>query len=193
MLKDSYHFVPKANLLLIKGETSFQEVYKQLHQAGQGGFLLVEEGVPRAYVKAYDLADVVVHRTVKEAKRMSSGSPDELNQMLRSRMEMISQTPIKQIISDVSSMFVPVDETWIDVYTAEGPLQDQDHRVFDVREAGESIGWYLNHEGVRDTTTEKPIFVCENGHENPDTDHGTCYSCSASFTDTDKKLSVLAG
>jgi hypothetical protein len=198
-LKDSFHFVPKGDLLRIKSETHFQEVYKQLDQAGHGGFLLVDEGKVLTYVRAYGLADAVVHRAVKEVQRVHSVPSSELvqkladrteqvSQALASEMERISKTPIGEVVREIMiAIFVTIDEAQIDVDADEAALQDQDHRVFEVYEAGEPIGWYLNHEALKDTTTEKPIFVCGNGHENPDTDSGTCYSCSAPLTDANKK------
>ena len=51
-LKDSHHFVPHGGLLRIGSETQFENVYKQLDEAGQGGFLLIDEGEARTYVRA---------------------------------------------------------------------------------------------------------------------------------------------
>lgn len=192
MLRNSSHFVPKDELLLIDGETNFQEVYKQLNEAGQGGFILVEKGVPQTYVKAYALADMVVHRAVKEISKMTDVSADTYNEMLIQHLGVISNTPIKYVIREVN-IVVPIHQSLVDVYyDDEQLLQDQDDRVFNVYEAGESVGWYLNHELVFNTTTEKPTFVCGNGHENPDTDHGKCYSCGLPISDTSKKAMMYA-
>jgi hypothetical protein len=203
-LKDSHHFVPRGDLLRIKSETNFQKVYEHLGQAGRGSFLLVDEGKAMTYVRAYDLADAVVHRAVKEVQRTHSVSSDELvkkladrtdpvSQALANRMETISQTPIGQVVRDImSAIFVTIDEAQVDVESDEDSLQTQDYRVFEVYESGESIGWYLNREELKATTTEKPVFICVNGHENPDTDSGTCYTCSGTFNDANKILAMFA-
>ena len=203
-LNDSQHFVANNDLLRIDGSTSFQDVYKKLNDAGRGGFLLVEDGQIRTYVKAADLADAVVRRAVKDVQKFNSVPPGDLNlrlaeasdpiaQMLANFMQIISQTPISQIVQQLrSAILVEVDQIKIQLDADEIPLQNQDHRVFEVYDAGKTIGWYLNHEEVRDTTTEKPRFICVNGHDNPDTDSGTCYSCSGSFTDTNRISSMFA-
>jgi hypothetical protein len=204
-LKDSRHFVPNGALLRINSETHFQEVYRQLDQARQGGFLLVDEGRAKTYVRAYGLADAVIHRAVKKAQGIHSVPPSELAKKLADRTEQVSQTladeverisktPIGQVVREfMTAIFVTIDEAQIDVDDDETALRNQQaDRVFEVYEAGEPVGWYLNHETLKDTTTEKSIFVCGNGHENPDTDSGSCYSCSAPLTDANKKVAVLA-
>jgi hypothetical protein len=69
----------------------------------------------------------------------------------------------------------------------EGQLHAVEETVFEIREDDRHIGWYLNHETVLDATTKKTVFVCANGHPNPDSDHGTCYSCPFPIVMTDSK------
>lgn len=201
-LKDSYHFVTATDLLRINGQTHFQEVYKQLNDAGQGGFLLIDEGKAQTYVNAYNLADTVVRRAVKEVERNYSIPHSQLNHrlkdstdpsttMLANLMQAISQTPIREIVQDIRNwIFIEIDETAVDVDAEETALQNQDDKVFEVYESGQPVGWYLNHERVRDTTTEKPVFICSNGHPNPDTDSGRCYRCNGTFISTTTISSV---
>jgi len=189
ILKDSWHFTPVDQIPQIDGLTPFREVYQLLSQSGRGGFLLLDEGKAQNYVKAYELADAVVRHTVKDVNQMTWLSQSERDLALIEQFKIISDTSIKEIVRNASrwTPVVPVDQAPIDVIADEQELRAQDERVFDVQEAGESIGWYLNHETVKHTLTEKPVFICKNGHRNPNSDHGTCHYCSASFSDVDRQ------
>lgn len=196
-LKFSSHF-ESGVLPRIESDTKFLDVYKQLDEAERGGFLLVEEGKVKTYVKAYELADAVAHRALREVRRNFSISPGDLfdkltdpdepvSRAIADEMNRISQTPIGEIVCRMmSAIFVAVAEDWIDEGDDEPPLIDQDPRVFEVYENGEPVGWFLNRERNRATTTERPVFICGRGHKNPDGDSGTCYQCPAPIIDADR-------
>jgi hypothetical protein len=188
-LKDSPHFVPLENLPQIEGGTSFQHVYARLSQSGHGGFLLVEGGRVQMYVKAYALAQEAVQRVVQSVEHIQGLSVAEQEESLKQWMEQLSQRPIRAVLDEAirSAPLVVVSPSPVDIQSADAPLQDHPDTVFEVQEDGESIGWYLNHEGVRDTTTQKTVYVCARGHENSDADHGTCYYCPRPITGTIQK------
>jgi hypothetical protein len=152
---------------MIDSFTPLREVYAQLSSKDQsGGFFLTEAGRTRSYIKAGYLADEIV----KDAKE----NPD--------RMRSLSDTPIGQIISNRTrtaqpDWAVPINPDPVDVSNDETSLRSQSPTVFAVIESGTRTGWYLNHESVRDTVTQRTWFICKKGHRNPDPDHGTCYRC----------------
>jgi len=185
-LKDSSHFVPLNSIPQIEGATTFQQVYAQLSQSGHGGFILVEGGRIQVYVKAFALAQGVVQRIVQYVEQIPDLSPAERKGRLKQEMEQLSQRSIRAVLDEVirSAPFVVVHHSPVAIQFAESPLQERPDAVFEVQEDGESIGWYLNHEPLRETTTQKTIYVCAGGHENADADHGTCYHCPRPITGT---------
>jgi hypothetical protein len=188
-LKDSPRFIPLDNLPQIEGETTFQQVYAQLSRSGHGGFMLVEGGRVQTYVKAYALAHEAVQRVVRYVENIPGLSAEERQVLLKQEMEQLSQRPIREVTEWAiqSAPFVFVHQIPVATEAVEAPLQARPDAIFEVQEDGQPIGWYLNHESVRDTTTQKTWYVCAAGHENADADHGTCYSCPRPITGTIQK------
>lgn len=193
-LQNSTHFFPEDQILQIDGMTSFREVYKLLHQQGQGAFFLTEDDEVRSLVRAYLLAEAVVDDAVKRVNSIPGRTPEGRNEALRDEMKMISDRPIELVVRDTSKwapvVVVPIDQTPIGLNEDENKLWSREDRVFEVRDEEERIGWYLNHESVADTTTEKIIYRCTNPndpHNNTDTDHGTCYQCPFPIGAVNKK------
>lgn len=183
-LQNSTHFFPEDQILQIDGMTSFREVYQRLHQQGQGAFFLTENEEVRSFVRAYLLAEAVVSNAVKRVNSIPGPTAEERNDALRDEIRMISDKQIELVVRDTSQwspiVVVPIDQTSIGLNADENRLWNREEQVFEVREGGERIGWYLNHESVADPVTEKTIYRCTNPndpHNNTDTDHGTCYQC----------------
>ena len=170
-LKQSSHFVPRADLVVVEPEQTLREVYHALSQANRGGaFVIRQPGHKEKYVRADKLAKAVegaVGRNLQEWERFSASPVGEL----------ISRFPSANILVDV-------DENRVETSAEELGLQNRSDRVFAVAEEGRFVGWYLNHETVHDASTSRTVFVCSRGHSNPDPDHGTCYSCPSPIKST---------
>jgi hypothetical protein len=169
-LKDSNHFASAGDIPEITADTPLREVYAQLNRAGRGGFIVSIPDGSRKYVKAYALAEAAILQAGGDV----------------GKIRLLADRPIGQHVLRVidSSAVIPVDEHPVDVRTDEKPLRDQDARVFLLTESDHFTGWYLNHEAVSDTRTQKTVYVCQNGHGNPDPDRGTCYLCPFPITGT---------
>jgi hypothetical protein len=168
-LKASWRFLAQEKLPRIDAGTTFKDTYSQLNRSGTSAFLLSDGGKVRGYVKGDELAAVVVQRAGGNAQQLREYSAKQIG-------EVITQfaTPLVPVVP------APVGAT-------EGQLHAIAETVFEIREDDIQIGWYLNHETVLDATTKKTVFICTNGHVNPDSDHGTCYSCPFPIVMTDSK------
>lgn len=170
-LKQSGHFISRADLVVVEPEQTLQEVYHTLSQAQRGGgFVLGQPGDKAKYVRADRFAKAVqgaVGNNLQEWERFSA-------------------TPVGDLINRFPSVdiLVDVDENRVETSVEESPLQNRSDRVFAVVEEGRFVGWYLNHETVHDASTSRTVFVCSRGHSNPDPDHGTCYSCPSPIKST---------
>jgi hypothetical protein len=158
-LKGSWKYLSEDKLPRIDSGTSFMETYSQLTRSGSSGFLLFDKGMLQGYVKGHALAHLVVQQ--------ANGDPQSLRQY--------SAEQIGAVISKVGSSLVPVSPT--PAGATEKALEAMGETVFRVIEPDGSSGWYLNHETIRDAATKKTVFICSKGHRNPDSDHGTCYTC----------------
>lgn len=165
MVKDSSHFLAQDHIPRIESSVPFGRVYEELGARGVSGFILVEAGRPKGYVRASQLAVVAVNKVSKD-----SGV-----------MEQLTHTSIGRVVSEhvneSPQVLVHLHPSRVDARNEERDLQTQVEKVFEVDEFGTQLGWYLNQENIRDTLTEKTFFLCANGHRNVDPDHGTCYSC----------------
>jgi len=170
-LRQSSHFVPRGELVVIEPEQTLRDVYHTLSQAKRGGgFVIRQPGHKDNYVRADRLAKAVqgaVGNNLREWERFSAAPVGEL----------ISRFPTADILVDV-------DQNRVETSAEEAPLQNRSDRVFAVVEGGRFVGWYLNHETVHDASTSRTVFVCSRGHSNPDPDHGTCYSCPSPIKST---------
>jgi len=168
-LKSSWRFVSQDKLPRIDAGTNFKDAYSQLNRSGGSGFVLSAMGEVRGYVKGDQFAAAVVTQANGDAQQLREYSTKQIGEL------------ITQFAVDL----VPV------VPAPDGATEAQLHAVketvFEVREDDLHIGWYLNHETVLDATTKKTVFVCTKGHENPDSDRGTCYSCPFPIIKTESK------
>jgi hypothetical protein len=89
--------------------------------------------------------------------------------------------PLGRVLSAGGKWGLRVQSAPLEPTTDPSPFQSLDQDlVFQVVGAeGGRLGWFLNHETVLEPATRRVFFKCENGHRNPDPDHGTCYSCPA--------------
>ena len=157
------HFVRIEDLPQIESTTPFRDVYKRLDQSGCSGFILLEKGQAQAYVKGYELANFVLTGPGKGPKKLRELSGSAIGHILT--------------LAAGRQLAVPVPSQPVEATEKAQPLQIQPDSVFHVSEAGRHVGWFLNHETVLATATGKTVFVCENGHDNPDPDNGSCYRC----------------
>jgi hypothetical protein len=130
-----------------------------LNRSGCSGFLLSDKGEVRGYVKAQELAAVVVQQANADVQQLREYSAERIG----------------EVIARFAASLVPVVPA--PAGATESQLYAAGETVFQIIEPDGSVGWYLNHETVRDAATKKTVFICTNGHRNPDSDHGTCYSC----------------
>ena len=158
-LTSSWKYLAQDRLPRIDSSTSFMETYSVLNRTGASGFLLNDKGQVRGYVKAHDLAQMIVQQANGDAQKLRESSAEQIG----------------QIISTAGWALVPV--TPLPAGATEQTLHAAGETVFQVTDPDGNVGWYLNHETVRDAATKKTFFICANGHRNPDSDHGTCYSC----------------
>jgi hypothetical protein len=164
-LRESWHFVALDNVPVIEADTPLHEAYARLGIAGLGGFLLRGPSGTRRYVPAGRFARDVIAR----------GRAD------RALLRRLTAEPIGRLLAEGvgTDTLVPVHEAAVSVDIDAESLRRQQETVFDVVLAGSPIGYFMNHESVRETVTRKTRFVCSRGHSNNDPDHGTCYKCPA--------------
>lgn len=159
-LKNSWKFLESERLPRIDSKTTFEQVYSQLNRSNCSGFLLSVLGEVRGYVKADELAQKVVNQAHGDS------------QVLRT----YSNAPIGELLIDFATPLIPVRT--VSTAAIEAALDEtKEDMVFRVTEDEGTVGWYLNHNTVREAATKKTVFLCANGHRNPDADHGTCYHC----------------
>lgn len=159
-LRNSWKYLTQEKLPRIDTGTIFKEAYAQLDRSGSSGFLLVDKGNLRGWVKADRLAQAIVKEADGNAQRLRELSAEQIGKVVERLAPKVLVT-----VTDA-----PPGAT-------EAMLEQADETVFRISEADGTTGWYLNHETVRDAATKRTVFVCQVGHRNPDSDHGTCYSC----------------
>lgn len=157
--KDSWKFLVNERLPRIDIKTTFEGVYSQLNRTGCSGFLLSAQGEVKGYVKADELAEKVIQQAQGDL------------QLLRT----YSQQSIGELVVEFASAVVPVRGA--PGGSAAAVFNSAEAAVFSIAEDEGTAGWYINPELIREAATKKTIFLCQNGHRNPDSDHGTCYSC----------------
>jgi hypothetical protein len=166
-LRNSWKYLAQERLPQMDAATIFREVYSQLNRSGCSGFLVSAQGEVQGYVKADELAKKVVEQ--------ASGIPQTLR--------VYCSQPVGEVITEFAMPLVPVLPAATGA--TESVLQETGDTVFRIAEANVTVGWYLNHEGVREAATKKTVFICTNNHRNPDPDHGTCYRCPFPIVGTD--------
>jgi len=169
-LMSSFHFVPLSDVPVLSDSTPLRAAYSHLAKAGRGGFIL-ERGSTRTYVKAAQLAAELLQRADTGPEGMTQLADESLGEVLSRGIG--------------AGGLVPIMEQPVDVDADVAGLTRQPETVFRVVDTGKSVGWFLNHETVRDTMTQKTWWICAKGHRNPDPDHGTCYSCPGRIVRTE--------
>lgn len=181
-LSTSDHFMAFDALPVFDDNVPVHQLYADLHRRGSSGCIVASRDGVRRYLRGRDLAKVLVERGRGTGGGESRRSADP------ERLGAASTAAIGQILTlewaRPAVVTVPLDP--VDVRAALEPLQSRPDTVFAVTVQGREIGWLLNHETVMESATGRTVFICENGHENPDSDHGTCYHCPGGFVDTRK-------
>lgn len=179
-LKDSWHFVPADDILDVEGSTTFRDLYDELSARPQGGGFFIKIDKVNNYVKAGYFAAEVLRRAVTEVL-LQRGLSEAERETVKGKVKEITQTPIEDLVEQIirESPVVPVHREPTLLTTEEKALQDQHDLVFEVYDEAEKVGWYMNHETVRETTTPKTVFMCGNtpSHDNAGPDNGTCGFC----------------
>jgi hypothetical protein len=168
-IRDSSHFVPIEHVPQIRDTTALPAVFHQLSERGAGGFILLQAGRPRYYVRA----DVLAKRVLARATEGGWG--------------WIDRGTILDLVEDprISLETVPVLEDGVQFDTDSGVVSRGTAAILPVMQAGQQAGWFFSQEMlVKTIGTKPPRFMCRNGHANPDPDHGTCYKCPAAITGT---------
>lgn len=162
-LRNSWHFAEASTIPVMDATTPVRSVFAKLHRAGAAGFVLAEGPVPQYYVKGLVLA-----QSITEAGRARVQG-----------IEALADAAVGELVTGSIGLpaRVRIGQRPVDVATAETELRVPDERVFEVVVGGRRVGWYLNHESIRLTTTGKIWWKCTNGHLNPDPDRGSCYQC----------------
>jgi hypothetical protein len=172
-LINSFNFVPLKRFPQVEGTVRFLDVCTALWQKNTGGFILAEAGAPHSFVNANDLAATVVLQ--------SGHNPELLNKYC--------SMPVGQLISMVAQAkpapVLPVVHEPVSVQSEETPLASSPQGIFSIVDRNLQIGWYINNEAIRAAVTKRTVYVCANGHKNPDPDHGSCYQCPAPIDRTE--------
>lgn len=166
------HFYPVSFIAQYNERVSVREVFADLSQRERGGgFLFLEGDRPVFYVKSRPLANNLLTRANGDVSVLRSLLEEPLGRVIQ-RLQMGEE------LFHVAATPVAPDADLL-------PLQSRpEHVVFPVADQAGQIGWFINHEGLSDTVTDRPVFLCINGHENIDPDHGSCSYCPGTITQT---------
>ena len=143
-------------------------IYKKLAALERGAFIY-RTGESNYFVEAHRLAADLFRNGPKAV-----GAKEARNRAALSLEQALDRARDRALLIEIP---VPVEVT---MDTA--PLQQRGDAVFSVVENGAPLGWFLNHETLLDPATKRVVFLCENGHENRDQDHGVCYTCPGRIT-----------
>jgi hypothetical protein len=170
----SYHFAPVAEVPLVEESVSFLVAFELLREAQRGAFILARNGTPRAFVRGQAFANEVLAR--------AAGSIPAY--------ERLTKLPIGDLLQEGSDgdALVRIGAT-VGRHQGEEGLRSLSETVFAVEHAGRRLGWYLNHETVREATTARVWFMCANPqtpHKNATPDHGYCQQCPYQLAGLDK-------
>jgi hypothetical protein len=179
-LESSLNFMRTGEIPEIDASVSFREVYEQHLKDVHGAFFVVQGGERRHFVRARLLARHVLQRARRSLPVPPAAGDDARNEALRQVVAAICDTPIGQIVDRVwrESPVLPVQA--VPTGADESTLRMLHDGVFEARTLAGDLGWFLNHETVRDATTDKTIFWCTNPHKrhkNISPDHGSCSRC----------------
>jgi hypothetical protein len=160
----SYHFASLDEVPIIDRTTPFWLAFEGLAKFERGAFVVSANGL-QAFIRARAFASAVFAN--------AAGDAEEIARLV--------QTPIGDLLSlnVLAVTSVPVGPP-VDARGDEAVLRAMVDTAFRVERNGQLIGWYLNHETVREATTEQAWFVCANPtlpHPNATPDHGRCSEC----------------
>lgn len=179
MLESSTHFFRSGRIPEIDANVSFRQVYEQLNKQ-HGAFFLVKDGQRRDFVRARLLAEHVFHEAERSLLLAPGVDNHARDQAMRDAVAAMCDRSIGAIVEDVwrKAPVLPIQQ--MPAGASESSLQTWTDGVFDVVNAEKHLGWFLNHETVRDATTDKTVFLCMNPrtpHKNISPDRGTCSRC----------------
>lgn len=184
MLKSSPHYVSYDRLPQISEEDSTRDAFRVMSEANVGSLVVRAGARPRCYVSGTSLKRAFVELTPSlkppirwETLTMRSllsesaaGASGQLARVLREKSDIVRRAISPIVIAGTVS-----------INEEARPLQDRSDAVFLVLDdSRQPVGWFLNHESVMAILqTAPPVFICKNGHRNPDPDNGRCYYCPA--------------
>lgn len=169
---ESYHFASTYEVPTFSGSTTFEDVYQKLDSKKCGGFVVRHRGGYRSHVDAVGLAQVALKRVADDS----------------AALERLASQPIIEIVEEAipSPEIVLVTSEPLQA-ASEEPSRHPHPLVYEVLDRGRRIGWYLNRETVRGTTTRKTVFLCsdEPPHKNSTYNGGQCSWCPRPIVDVE--------
>jgi len=167
-VRNDPHFAGLRDIPRVPATATVRAVFLRLSSLGRGGFLLAVGPTITAYIIAHVLAERVM--------AAADGSVEELAR--------IANLPVGDVIASIATdAAVGISRNPVDVFAGletYRDLQQQEDMVFRVEQGDQAVGYFLNHERVHGTLTQRVWFLCENPtaqHRNPDMDHGRCRRC----------------
>jgi hypothetical protein len=164
IIRDSPRFADLGSIPLIEEDTPLRKVYATLYGKGVSRFIVVEKrGHPRFYVQGAELARILAAHAEGKVQEWES----------------IASAPVGRLSASLGRpcAVMPVLDAPLDARSPEPSQSEQREGVAAVESFGVRIGWLLT--SALEASTEKTVFVCKNGHRNPDPDNGTCCICPA--------------
>jgi hypothetical protein len=156
----SAKFYPFEKIPVLPESTTIENVFKHAAEKKVGGVIVSSNYEPVAYLITQLLA------VASSSQAQQFGWQFVAGQSVRDFLNS-DPTPalcVRVVNSDVDT----------------GLLENCPDTVFQIRQGGQPVGWFLNHETVDKTIhTAPPVFLCENTppHTNSDPDTGYCHFC----------------
>lgn len=189
MLDSSDHYVPYDRLTQISEDSRVQDAFRIMSETQTGSLLVCAGEQPRWYVPG-DWLKEVYDKLRLEPGLEAPAVPENLT--LQTLLTEPLAGPPGQLVEVLQyiwkeretepSQVLPISiADPVSINEEASSLQDRSDAVFLVLDdSRQPVGWFLNHEDVlQGLLTRPPVFVCTNGHENPDPDEGRCYYCPA--------------
>jgi hypothetical protein len=160
---NSEKFFSRGLLPEIEVTVPVREVFARISKETGNGFVLTQSGRPYRYVVGKSLVSSFLQRTQPQEDRT-----DVIGRFAESRAGSWISSP------DILSFPIETAER---TKTTLEQLENRPDMVFEIVDAGTPLGFYLNHENVLNAATGRIVWVCKQGHDNADPDHGTCAVC----------------
>lgn len=200
-VRDNQHFAELGEVPRIPAATPVRTVFERLSGVGAGGFLLVTGAAPSAYVVAERLAQRVLLAAKTQATDAArEAGAEKYTTAWVDAVTRLGNLSVGRAVREIAPMaVVPVSAQAVDASAGQDAyqgLQEAEDTVYRVHQGPQTVGWYLNHEHVRASLTQRIWFLCTNPagpHRNPDMDHGRCRKCPYPLAETATVVTPAAG